>query len=442
MRLEGWESFWSCCADPGSLGFNGVTTWCRAGLAIAADAAPLGEPRLDMLGRCVKVELAKFIVFNVYAPQSGNPGGVSLQMQFLESLRRAAIRAHAETQKHIIICGDLNANYDARDIHWSRRRVRIDRVIKLASEEKCATWKSQVSEWWPKIEASIEKQRVIEVVTRNPHTKQAYQKYRLEMPSVTEEADKWCKVGSPEYSKNEVMISIEGVVHETLGEIYPKRCVSVATLTELMRVLAGIAWNASAQQLVADEVGECPRSIVSIDWMERMLGKGTQSEGDLVFVDTFREMHSDSQHSFTCWAQHNNSRFRNEGSRIDYFLVDRGMLERKAILRVDPGSSFDSKQRYECGGAEALRVTTANGHFQPARGDGTGLCAASLKGKNTQFHTIKHSGICYTPPTYSDHAAVTLIVDDDMLSGPPSRSCKLASSSVRKGPSRTKHSVQ
>ena len=28
--------------------------------------------------------------------------------------------------------------------------------------------------------------------------------------------------------------------------------------------------------------------------MERMLGKGTQSEGDLVFVDTFREMHSDS----------------------------------------------------------------------------------------------------------------------------------------------------
>ena len=131
-------------------------------------------------------------------------------------------------------------------------------MIKLASEEKCATWKSQVSEWWPKIEASIEKQRVIEVVTRNPHTKQAHQKYRLEMPSVTEEADKWCKVGSPEYSKNEVMISIEGVVHETLGEIYPKRCVSVATLTELMRVLAGIAWNASAQQLVADEVGECP----------------------------------------------------------------------------------------------------------------------------------------------------------------------------------------
>ena len=68
---------------PRLFGFNGVTTWCRAGLAIAADAAPLGEPRLDMLGRCVKVELAKFIVFNVYAPQSGNPGGVSLQMQSL-----------------------------------------------------------------------------------------------------------------------------------------------------------------------------------------------------------------------------------------------------------------------------------------------------------------------------------------------------------------------
>ena len=90
--------------------------------------------------------MAKFVVFNVYAPHSCNPGGVALQMEFLESLRRAACGARKETGKHVIVCGDLNANYDARDVHWSRRRVRIDRVIELAAKESKLSWMSQVAE--------------------------------------------------------------------------------------------------------------------------------------------------------------------------------------------------------------------------------------------------------------------------------------------------------
>ena len=43
-------------------------------------------------------------------------------------------------------------------------------------------------------------------------------------------------------------------------------------------------------------------------------------------IDTFACCHPHARDRFTCWDQSSNRRYVNEGSRIDYILVDRGLM--------------------------------------------------------------------------------------------------------------------
>ena len=75
----GWESFWAFHASGGAKaapkrGFNGVTTYARKGLTLAADAAPLGDPELDGEGRCLLTDHGGFVLLNVYAHATGGDG--------------------------------------------------------------------------------------------------------------------------------------------------------------------------------------------------------------------------------------------------------------------------------------------------------------------------------------------------------------------------------
>ena len=434
-RLDGWESFWAACTDSSALGFNGVTTWARKGLVESANASPLEAPHLDKLGRCVRTDLAKIVIFNVYAPASCNPGGVRLQMDFFGALKKAALRAKAKTGKHVIICGDLNANYDARDLHWSRRRVRIDRVLKEAQRQgeddagENSEWKADIAKHWPDIEAALKNQRVVPQTTRNPNTGKEYEKFRLEVPDPAA-SGKWCKLGIPESSEADAACMVLESWHdEKLGELYPARSPSVEKLTEFMRVIARVHWDESVQKRIARQVGECPRSTPTVDWMRSMIEK------DETFVDTYRKLYPNAEHNFTCWNQYKNCRYRNEGSRIDYFLVDNELFEKGAVLRCEPENecAFDGAEMYDrCDEIKGICRATANGGFQPARGDGGGLDEPTTKAMLTQFASIRHTGISYTPPKYSDHVAVTLLIDDEALGATPFRSCELASDSATK----------
>jgi exonuclease III len=58
----------------GAGGFNGVTTYARKGLTLAADPAPLGDPALDGEGRCLLTDHGGFVVLNVYAHATGGEG--------------------------------------------------------------------------------------------------------------------------------------------------------------------------------------------------------------------------------------------------------------------------------------------------------------------------------------------------------------------------------
>jgi exonuclease III len=78
--IPGFDTFWCCCKEKKAKGFNGTTTIARHGLTIGADCTPLGNTVFDDEGRCVATDHGRFVLFNVYVPNSGmvQAGGISL----------------------------------------------------------------------------------------------------------------------------------------------------------------------------------------------------------------------------------------------------------------------------------------------------------------------------------------------------------------------------
>jgi hypothetical protein len=61
----------------------------------------------------------------------------------------------------------------------------------------------------------------------------------------------------------------------------------------------------------------------------------------------------------------------------------------------------------------ALHAATASFQFQGASFDGGGIAAASSKALETQYFGEAHTGIIYTAPSYSDHVAVSLKLNEE-----------------------------
>ena len=117
---------------------------------------------------------------------------------------------------------------------------------------------------------------------------------------------------------------------------------------------------------------------------------------------------------FTCWEQYTNRRYANEGSRIDLVLVDEawwasagttcalsvaapqplqggdsgGSVVSDEHAKAKPAPRDGRKRKRELAVASAeyrssLRACTADGRFQPALYDGSGIPAASPVGSAT-----------------------------------------------------------
>ena len=125
--------FWSCCLDSQRQGFNGVVTYAKTGSVLRANVAPLGDKSLDQQGRCVMTDHGKFVVFNVYVPNSGGHP-MAMKMKFLTALRRAMQRERTEHGKAVILVGDYNISHKAIDIFWKDRTVHIQQVLEQAAE--------------------------------------------------------------------------------------------------------------------------------------------------------------------------------------------------------------------------------------------------------------------------------------------------------------------
>lgn len=80
----------------------------------------------------------------------------------------------------------------------------------------------------------------------------------------------------------------------------------------------------------------------------------------------------------------------------------------------------------------ALSAATANGLFKPGSFAGGGIAIATKRALNTQFG-VAHTGMIYTPPSYSDHIAVSLLMKEsfrdligtlDLLNDAPTRNAQ------------------
>ncbi|KAH8067706.1 double-stranded DNA 3'-5' exodeoxyribonuclease [Aureococcus anophagefferens] len=364
-----WETYW-CCNDGKArgqrAGLNGVATLVRGGAfgVLRADAKPLGDPDFDDEGRCLATEHGGFVLFNVYVPNAGGGARVAYKMAWLRALRSAMDRERAATGKPAILAGDLNAKMGPRDSHWTFRSVDCGQLAAAAAaaaldDAQRASLEAAAAAW-PAVRRP--RRGVAAVTTENPAAK-----------------------------------------HDRF------RCRAVPAGGGAPVQLA--PYEAQRSAAFANYETEARRR------RRRRRRRGPAPGG-------FPER-------FTCWHQYHNKRYENVGSRIDYVLVDRALFEAAAPVAgaLDAGlrSDVDANTARAARGAAVLdgrwapagfdqgRTRVRNSQLQrllarpfSTRFDGGGLRDGRASDYLHHSSHAPHTGIRYTPPTWSDHVAATL----------------------------------
>ena len=267
-----------------------------------------------------------------------------------------------------------------------------------------------MAQHWPLIQRVLDQKEVVPTKTTNSLTNENYSKYRL---CVTVN-DKRVYLGkhetTPEYCLHYYDFDEATYFDEESGETVvarEKNAVCVQVLAELMLKIAGVEWDDATLRLIATTHATVSCASPPRKWLTTVL----QQDG---MVDIFRHFYPKAEARFTCWHQFTNRRYVNDGSRIDYTLVDRCLLEHVQqgmdTLRCC-ASTTDNNPLSE---AAALSAVTANGQFRPVSFEGGGIQEATQVALDTQFGP-PHSGMIYTPPSFSDHIAISLLMQDSIL---------------------------
>jgi exonuclease III len=299
-------------------------------------------------------------------------------------------------------------------------------------------WMIDVADHWPTIQHLLESKTAILTKTTNPTTGETFDKYRVVVPVVDDNGR--CRnvyLGSYETTSAACLGRYDFTERSYYDDELDQRVVyceantvEVEILGELMTKLAGLpAWNINNNdssdavtllRQIADDttyVG-CNRASPAGQWLQSI-----QVEDDM--VDAFAHLFPYAQGRFTCWNQNKNCRYTNEGARIDYTLLDRSLLPylrrgNNSPLAVtgdgdnnnDKNDTDDDPSRLVWTEEAALQAATAAGQFRPVGYHGGGMIEASQQALDTQFAKEPHTGLVYTPPTYSDHIGVSLYLDD------------------------------
>ncbi|KAL7551181.1 hypothetical protein ACHAWF_014390 [Thalassiosira exigua] len=419
-EVPGHESFWSCVssseANAASRGFNGVVTYARIGTVRSADASPLGDPELDGQGRCVVTDHGAFVLFNVYAPCGWRKGssyeeGLRRQMTFLYALGDAMERRREGGKRRVVLVGDLNLKVDKRDIYWKHRVLNVDELLERTArggESSLPSWKCDVARHWAGIEEALGTLEAVSRRTTNPSTNQSFDRYcaRVRVP------ERGCVVLGRYHDTAEDALGCYDFAERSYHDprtgavviVRKKNLISVDALTELMAKVAGARWSEEVQRDVAAEAGLNPDSPPH-RWMKTLVGE----EGKM--IDIFRRLYPDAEARFTCWNQRENKRYENEGGRIDFTLVDGDLLDQVAPADASSLRCGKEPRRDPLSEEAALAAATAGGLFESGSYAGGGIAAATRPALDTQFGP-PHTGMIYTPPSYSDHVAVSLRMRD------------------------------
>ena len=446
---DDYESFWSCCRDPTSKGRNGVVTFVPTGCTVRADAEPFKDPTLDAQGRCIRTDhcllvektdganarnnkTVPFCIFNVYVP-CGAPS--HHKMKFLNALRRAMIQQRQQG-KAVILVGDLNITANKLDVFWKDRVVDVNEILaqndsKSSEHTHFPQWKRDIRNHWSKIAAVMNTKQVVATQTTNSRTNATYNKFRLAVTVASDchsDSERRILLGNHQLTPDHCLYGYElaarSFVDEESGTVVVMRqenVVSVAVLTELMHKIAAIPWSEAVQREMALTVADVDHCNPARQWLNREI---LLQDG---MVDAFRHFYPSAQARFTCWNQNKNGRYINDGCRLDYTLIDSSLLQflqqgennvtsprcpmTTITTRESDKESADSSLDPHSEEA-ALAACTANGRFEPASFEGGGMLEASRDALDTQFGP-RHTGHIYTPPTFSDHIAVSVLFGSD-----------------------------
>mmetsp|Transcript_13031 Transcript_13031/g.18244 ORF Transcript_13031/g.18244 Transcript_13031/m.18244 type:complete len:578 (+) Transcript_13031:34-1767(+) len=420
--VAGYESFWACCVDKSKKGFNGVVTYAKCGTVRSANSRPLGSDDLDDQGRVVMTDHGSFVVFNVYAPASCGMS-LSYKMKFLNALRRAMATQRRQGKK-VILVGDLNISHSGIDVHWKFRSIRVNDIIQECKadatmgdvSENLPEWKMQLQQHWETIQSALSSIEAIPVTTKNVTTGSTHEKFRARVTVGNPGSERKMFLGdyetSPEYAIGRFSFDESNYFDHDLSKdciSMEANVVSLNTLAELMAKIVKVEWDTSTLRLISNTEG-LKKSSPIVRWLSDVL----KDDG---MVDTFRHVFPGAEGRYTCWNQQTNRRFDNMGTRIDYTITDTslmGYIDNDGSQRLRCCNYPHAETKF-CSEEAALHACTASGLFQGASFEGGGIATATKRALDTQFGNA-HTGIIYTPPQYSDHVAVSLLLNEEFNS--------------------------
>mmetsp|Transcript_6874 Transcript_6874/g.25353 ORF Transcript_6874/g.25353 Transcript_6874/m.25353 type:complete len:648 (-) Transcript_6874:893-2836(-) len=469
-RVAGFDTFWGYNKQQGpQAGFNGVATFAKQGLTEAADGEPLRERALDEQGRCLLTLHGDLAIFNVYVPTSSR--GLRQKMRFLQALTRAARRVKSERPgRKVIIAGDLNVAYRGEDMCYVYRRVHLPSLLaqerrleqphrhphdqqqdlppqqeqhqprpdaspvhaELQQHQAAAAVPAhiirKVAAAAPAVMYMLQHKESKVVLGRKSGNSAAYTRLndtlvvtcRLPDGSSFTLKDKFEDEG--DVSRSVGLDEVAQVVEdEEVGGVRkyvakPEGYIAMYILLQLMEA-AGHGLSSHEAVTLANCCGVSNSAPCTRHWLWQVQAPEDAVEGaGLGLVDSFVWAHPTAQGRFTCWEQFRSMRYENKGARIDYILVDPALLGR--LVKGPPlQGGLPSENVLPTSAKAALRMAVGlvhegdQGRYEPAPFDGSGISDAPQHVLDRQF-VAPHTGIIYTPPKFSDHVAVSIVLDE------------------------------
>lgn len=465
-----YDTFWACpiksiqhsCKTAQGLGLNGVATFCRKGVTCSTTTSVFECSSLDNEGRCILSDHGSFVIFNIYVPNSGDKYcRYPFKMKFLHSLQ-VAVQKQRVNGKKILLVGDFNIAPRTVDVCRQHRTINVEELLKINVIDLEKYYRNPTTDTedesfflagyfsislnrflnnselryliesvlfvqsvWPSILTSLSS-LVIEI-----NSSAMDSKFKL---TVVRSYDlKKVKLNHFGSEHNSYSLARQSVVDESSGTGWLLREAGRLPLEELREAVKQLApplqhhaafvpsaktaalasLTALHWDVLADVLGLPCHAQSSIDWFYKFL-----KEEDL--VDTYlwstgQDRAAETQHGrFTCWDQSKNKRYVNAGSRIDFMLASRDWWEEVAGPPPPPpepavaaavGVLTAAQDMLRCN----LSLVTADGLFRPALPGGGGIPTAAAAAYQRQFQPPV-TGMVYTPPDFSDHAAVSAVL--------------------------------
>jgi hypothetical protein len=316
--------------------------------------------------------------------------------------------------KPVILVGDLNIVHRGIDKYWKDQTILIDEILNNQCNTKDEIWKQEVIQAWPRILAALQTQKVVPTETTNPITGVRYSRYRL-LCTINDTQQKVYlgkHESKPEYCQLNLMETTYVCPETGVTKVASQaNTFALSTLAELMAKIAGIVWDEQTLRTIANSIDGVCRQNPSRKWLDTIM-----EEDEM--VDVFRYLYPTAQGRYTCWNQNTNRRYENEGCRIDYILISRLLLSRLADSNKDSSKSQPVESLLWSPNPDhdplsedaALSAAIANGAYRPVSFEGGGIANVEKHVLDLQFR-LPHTGMIYTPPSFSDHIAVSALLN-------------------------------